>query len=250
MSTDVADAGASGALAGRVILVSGAHGGLGRPAALACARAGATVVLLGRRVPKLNRVYDAIRNDAGGGLPEPMNYPMDLAGATPADMAELAGRIGSTLGRLDGILHCAADFDGLTPLEHTDPALFARALHVGVTARCWMTQACLPLLRRAADASIVFVLDDAPDSIAYRGGYGVAQAAQAGLVAMLHVELQASAIRVSGLRPGPMRTPLRSKAFVEDADMRAAAADAYAGACVSLLSAAGAAHRGTVWAPA
>jgi NAD(P)-dependent dehydrogenase (short-subunit alcohol dehydrogenase family) len=248
VSTDVADAGASGALAGRVILVSGAHGGLGRPAALACARAGATVVLLGRKVPKLNRVYDAIRNDAGG-LPEPLNYPMDLSGATPADMAGMAGRIASTLGRLDGILHCAADFDGLTPLEHTDPALFARALHVGLTARWWMTQACLPLLRQAADASIVFVLDDAPESVAYRGGYGVAQAAQAGLVAMLGAELRASAVRVSGLRPGPMRTPLRSKAFVEDADRRAAAPESYAAACVALLSAAGAAHRGTVWAP-
>ena len=48
------------ALDQRMVLVSGAHGGLGSAAAVACAQAGATVVLLGRKVPKLNRVYDAV----------------------------------------------------------------------------------------------------------------------------------------------------------------------------------------------
>ena len=51
-------------LAGRVVLVSGAAGGLGSAAATACARAGATVVLLGRKLPKLNRLYDAIAQQA------------------------------------------------------------------------------------------------------------------------------------------------------------------------------------------
>ena len=48
------------ALAGRVVLVVGAHGGLGQAASLACAKAGADVVLLGRRVPRLNRLLDAV----------------------------------------------------------------------------------------------------------------------------------------------------------------------------------------------
>ena len=46
------------ALEGHAVLVTGAHGGLGSAASLACARAGATVVLLGRKVPRLNRVHD------------------------------------------------------------------------------------------------------------------------------------------------------------------------------------------------
>src|SRR3546814_2722529 len=68
-------------------------GGLGRPSAIACARAGATVVLLGRKVPKLNRVYDAIAK-SDEALPEPVNYPFDLEGASPDDHADLARRIG------------------------------------------------------------------------------------------------------------------------------------------------------------
>lgn len=245
MATDVQ----SGALQGRVILVAGAHGGLGRAASIACARAGATVVLLGRKVPKLNRVYDAIAK-SGEKLPEPVNYPFDLEGASPDDHAELANRIGDGFGRLDGLLHCAADFRGLTSLERSDPAAFARAVHVNLTARAWLTQACLPLLRKAPDSAVVFVVDD-PGRVggAYWGGYGLAQHAAAALVGMLHAELANSPVRVSGLQPGPMRTSLRAQAYVEEDDREAVEPARYADDCVTLLSTAGVAHRGQVWSP-
>ena len=232
------------ALSGRVVVISGAHGGLGQAASVACARAGATVVLLGRKLPKLNRVYDRIVADGGDAL----LYPLDLEGASPDDYAELASRIETDLGRLDGVLHCAAEFRGLTPLLHTDPAAFARALHVNLTAPWWLTQACLPLLAKAADAAVVFALNDLQQSRqAFWGGYGVAQHGLAALVAMLHAELANGSIRVSALQPGPMRTSLRSTAFVEEDDHVARDPAVYADACVTLLSPAGAAHRGLVW---
>jgi NAD(P)-dependent dehydrogenase (short-subunit alcohol dehydrogenase family) len=234
------------ALKGRVVLVTGAHGGLGSAASLACARAGATVILLGRKVPKLNRLHDAIAGEGAA----PLLYPLDLEGASPDDYAELASRIEAELGRLDGLLHCAAEFRGLTPLEHTDPAAFARAVHVNLTAPWWLTQACLPLLRRAEDASVVFVLDDpARVGQAFWGGYGVAQHGLAALVGTLHAELTNSSVRVSGLRPGPMRTALRAKAYVDDSDREARDPSVYADACVGLLSPEGAMHRGTIFQP-
>ncbi|MCE7031789.1 SDR family NAD(P)-dependent oxidoreductase [Lysobacter sp. GX 14042] len=236
----------SGALAGRVVLVTGAAGGFGSAAARACAAAGATVVLLGRKLPRLNRLYDTI---AASG-PAPLLYPMDLEGATPDDHAELATRIGQELGRLDGVLHCAADFPGLTPLLHTDPAAFARAVHVNLTARAWLSQACLPLLSAAPDAALVFVVDDLERvGKAYWGGYGLAQHAQHALVGMLQAETANSSVRVSGLQPGPMRTGLRARAYVDQHDTRAVDPGRAAEACVTLLSPAGTAHRGRVWAP-
>ncbi len=233
-------------LEGRVVLVAGAHGALGQASALACADAGATVVLLGRKVPKLNRVYDAILR-AGG---EALLYPLDLEGATPDDYAEMAERIGSGLGRLDGVLHCAAEFRGLTPLDNTDPAAFARALHVNVTARWWLTQACLPLLRRAEDSAVVFAIDeDAGRGLPYWGGYGIAQSALNTLMQTLHAELANSSVRVCGIAPGPMRTPLRAKVFVEEDASIARDASVIAPACVHLLSAAGVEQRGQLWSP-
>ena len=239
----------------RVILVTGAHGGLGSAASLACAKAGATVVLLGRKVPKLARVYDAISkhvqaNQQGSGLPEPINYPFDLEGASPDDHAELAQRIGARFGRLDGILHAAASFKGLAGLERTDPATFARDIHVNLTAKAWLTQACLPLLRQATDSALVFAVDDVERvSGAYWGGYGIAQQGTAALLTMLHAELANSSVRVSGLCPRPMRTGLRAMAYVEEDDRHAVLPDRHADDCVTLLSPAGAAHRGQIWMP-
>ena len=244
----MANATAGDALRGRVVLVTGAHGGLGSAAALACARAGATVVLLGRKVPKLNRLYDAMRRRR----PEPLLYPLDLEGASPDDYAELARRIEAELGRLDGVLHCAAEFRGLTPLEHTDPAAFARAMHVNLTAPWWLTQACLPLLASAARMRRWCSRSMIRRGSGRRSGAAMASPStdSAALVAMLHAELGEHFRARHGLQPGPMRTALRAKAYVEDGDRECAGSVGVratpASRCLSPL---GAAHRGTVVEP-
>lgn len=237
----------SGVLDGRVVLVTGAHGGFGSAVAEACARAGATVVLLGHRVPKLNRLYDRLK--AAG--PEPAIYPLDLEGACPDDYLQLAERLGDGFGRLDGLVHCAAEFRGLRPVVHADPADFARSVHVGLTAPWWLTQAVLPLMAKSADAAVVFTLDS-PERVgaAFWGGYGVAQFGLQGVVRILHHELANSTVRVAGIAPGPMRTALRGRAWVEETDRQAADPAVYAPAVVELLSPAGIAHRGEVWAVA
>ena len=237
---------AADALAGRTIIITGAHGGLGAEAAKACARAGATVVLVGRRVPKLNRVYDAVK---ALGI-EPALYPLDLAGADPSDYAVLAAKVATELGGLHGLLHCAAEFTGLAPLEATDPEAFVRNLHVNLTAPWLLTQACLPWLRQVGDSAVVFVTDD-PVRVGkpYWGAYGLAKLALGHLVHQLSAETDATPVRVSGLGPGPMRTDLRARAYADEAQLRVPAPAAYAPACVYLLSAAGVDHRGRVWAP-
>lgn len=237
---------AADALAGRVVLVTGAHGGLGAEAAKACARAGATVVLLGRKVPKLNRVYDAVK--ALG--PEPAIYPIDLAGADPADYAQLAEKVAGELGGLHGLLHCAAEFSGLAPLETIEPEAFVRCLHVNLTAPWLLTQACLPWLRQSGDSAVVFTTDDpARVGKAYWGAYGLAKQGLAALVRQLGAETDQTPVRVAGLEPGPMRTDLRARAYADEAQLRVPGPAAYAPACVHLLSPAGIARRGQVWAP-
>jgi len=73
----------------RVILVTGAGQGLGRVAALAYARHGATIILLGRTVKKLEAVYDEIERTGGA---QPAIFPLDYAKATQADFDALAWR--------------------------------------------------------------------------------------------------------------------------------------------------------------
>jgi NAD(P)-dependent dehydrogenase (short-subunit alcohol dehydrogenase family) len=235
---------AADALAGRTILITGAHGALGEASARACAAAGAVVVLLGRRVPKLTRLYDAL---IAAGAASPALYPLDLEGAGPDDYAQLAEAIERDCGGLDGVLHCAAEFKGLASIENSDPIDLLRALHVNLAAPLLLTRACLPLLRRRADAAVVFVLDDpARCSNAFWGGYGVAKRGLAGLLEILHAETEGSPIRVHGLQPGPMRTPLRARAWFAENPGEVTEAARYAPVCVHLLSAAGVAERGRV----
>lgn len=199
-------------LAGRVVLVTGATGGLGRATALACADAGATLVLLARHRGRLERLHDEIA--ARGG--QAWLQPMDLAGAGVDDHARLAAQLADGPGRLDGIVHCAAAFAGMTPLALADPLRFARELHVNLTARAWLTRACLPLLEQGTRPAALFVMDD-PSRMAqaYWCGYGVAQDGQRALLATWSAELRHSPVRLLGVRPGPMRTALHARAFAE-----------------------------------
>ena len=233
------------ALAGRTILVTGASGALGEAAARACAAAGATVVLLGRRVPKLGRLSDAFHAE---GLPPPAIYPLDLEGATPDDYADLAETLQRDCGGLDGLLHCAAEFKGLASIENSPPEDLLRALHVNLAAPLLLTRALLPVLRQREDAAVVFLLDDpARVGLAFWGGYGIAKHGLAGAVAVLHAETERSSVRVHGLQPGPMRTALRGKAWFAENPGEIPEAARYAPACVALLSPAGRPHRGSVF---
>ena len=231
----------------RVVLIVGASGGLGRASALAAARAGANVVLLGRKVRALEKVYDEIiaLNQTGLNQAAPALYPLDLSGATPRDYEELATTIEREYHRLDGIVHAAAHFDGLRPASEIAPEEWMRALHVNLTAPFLLTQACLPLLQTSADASVVFVLDDpARMGKAYWGGYGAAKHAVAGIASILHEETENSSVRVHALLPAPMRTALRRTAYFGENTVALPTPDASAAAVVYLLGAPGSAARG------
>jgi len=201
-------------LAGRVVLITGAGDGLGRATALACARSGATVVLLGRTVAKLEKVYDEIK---AAGLAEPAIYPLNLAGATWNDYEQLAATLEREFGRLDGLVHCAAHFKGFLPLADVEPKDWLEVLQVNVTAAFALTRHCLPLLRKGAHASVVLVSDACGRAgKAYTGSYGVSKFALEGLMQIWAQELEGEGrVRVNSLDPGPMDTALRRKGFAQ-----------------------------------
>jgi NAD(P)-dependent dehydrogenase (short-subunit alcohol dehydrogenase family) len=199
-------------LAGRTILITGAGDGIGRAISIGFARHGACVVLLGRHVAKLESVYDEI---VRAGAPEPAIYPLDLAGAMPGDHVEVAARIEAQLGSLDGLVHNAALLGDLTPLEEYDPLVWANVMQVNLHAPFLLTRACLPLMKRADRASIVFTSSEVGRRPrAYWGAYAVSQCAIEGLARLLADELgSVSAIRVNAINPGAVRTRMRAQAY-------------------------------------
>lgn len=196
----------------RVVLITGASQGIGRALSLACANVGATVVLLGRTVSKLEAVYDEI---LALNRREPAIYPMDLAGATTADYEELAGRIEDQLGRLDGLVHNAATLGGLSPIEQINPEQWTMVLQTNLTAVFQLTRATLPLLRTSDDASLLFTsAEQGQAGRAYWGAYAVSKFAIEGLTQVVADELENQPnVRVNCIDPGPVRTGLRSSAY-------------------------------------
>jgi NAD(P)-dependent dehydrogenase (short-subunit alcohol dehydrogenase family) len=195
----------------RVILVSGAGDGIGRSAAKAFAHHGATVVLLGKTVSKLESVYDEI--EAAGG-PEPAIYPMHLEGATPHDFNELAHVIDMNFGQLDGILHNAAKMPYLGRIKDYDAEDWMTVMQVNVNAAFLMTQACMVLLEQSTDARVLFTTDSVGrDGKAFWGAYGASKCAIEGLTRILAAELEKTAIRVNAIDPGPTLTAMRKRAF-------------------------------------
>ena len=132
-------------LSGRVIMVTGASGGLGKPLALACAARGATVVLHGRVVRKLEAIYDEI---VAAGHPQPTILPLDLATAAADDFGHVASAIRAQLGRLDGLVHAAAFLGSLGPIEHQSFDAWQKVLRVNLAAAMALTRSMLPLLAR------------------------------------------------------------------------------------------------------
>jgi NAD(P)-dependent dehydrogenase (short-subunit alcohol dehydrogenase family) len=199
-------------LAGRVILITGAGDGIGKAVSIACGTLGATVILLGRTVKKLEKVYDAIVEAKG---PQPAIYSMDLAGATAQHYAELVQNVDKELGRLDGLLHNAAHLKALSSIENSDPQEWAVSFQVNLHAPYLLTRACLPLLRKSADARIVFTAaEQGRRGRAYWGGYAASKAATDCLMEVLADELEATPnVRVNSIDPGPTRTRLRQAAY-------------------------------------
>jgi NAD(P)-dependent dehydrogenase (short-subunit alcohol dehydrogenase family) len=194
----------------RVVLVTGSTGGLGRPLAIACAAAGATVVLHGRIVRKLEALYDEIKR---AGHPEPVILPLDLAKAEAADFANVAAALEAQLGRLDALVHTAALLGSLGPIEHQSFDSWLALLRVNLAAPMGLTRAAMPLLAAAPDAAVVLTLDSrGQEPRAYWGGYAVTKAGLAALAHELADEWENRPnLRVNAVVPGPIRSPLRGQ---------------------------------------
>ena len=194
----------------RVILVTGAGQGIGRTVSIRFAAQGATVILCGRKLDKLEAVYDEIQ---AAGYPPAVLFPLDLEKASEQDFTAMADGIYQQLGRLDGVVHNAAHFDNLSPLEIQTEAQFAKMLKVNLTAPFTLTKACLPLLKRAPDAAVLFTSSSGGhEANAFWGSHGISKQAIEHLVKTWAQELEnIPQVRMNAVVPGAVQSPQRKK---------------------------------------
>jgi NAD(P)-dependent dehydrogenase (short-subunit alcohol dehydrogenase family) len=159
----------------------------------------------------LEQAYDRI---TGAGLPDPALYPMDLSGAGPEHIDDLLSSVEAEFGGLDAVVHCAARFEGLTPLEQVSPQEWLTSIQVNLNAAWLLSAQSLSMLRNSVSGRLYFMLEDLQRTGgAFWGPYGVAKHALKALVGQFAAECRSSSVQVLGINPGPLRSELRSRAY-------------------------------------
>ncbi|MEZ9595791.1 YciK family oxidoreductase [Shewanella sp. 10N.261.52.F9] len=195
----------------KTILVTGAGDGIGKAAAIAYAKHGATVILLGKTVKKLEAVYDLIEQ---AGYPTPAIVPLDLKGATEQNYKDMAETIEEQFGKLDGLLHNASLLGVLGPFEHITMSTVNEVMQVNVIAEIMLTKAMLPIMRKSQSASLLFTSSSVGrQGRAYWGEYAISKFATEGMMQSLAHEYEDTVIRVNSINPGATRTGMRANAY-------------------------------------
>ncbi|WP_028765445.1 YciK family oxidoreductase [Shewanella colwelliana] len=195
----------------KTILVTGAGDGIGRAAALAYAEHGATVILLGKTVKKLEAVYDEIEQ---AGCPTPAIVPLDLKGASEQNYIDMAETIEQQFGHLDGLLHNASMLGVLGPFEHISMDSVKEVLQVNLVAEIMLTKALLPVMKKSPLASLVFTSSSVGrQGRAFWGEYAISKFATEGMMQSIAHEYEGTNLRVNSINPGATRTGMRANAY-------------------------------------
>lgn len=198
---------------GSIWLVTGAAGGLGRALVSAFLDQGCDCIALDRNPRGLNQLHDEL---AAAGRP-PALVPLDMTGAGPDDYAALAEQVSDQFGGLNGVVHAAAHFEALRPLEHQSAEEWFKTLQAGLTGPQFLNAALMPMLRAADPGTIVFVNNaQCLDRPARWGAYGISQAGRRQMAQTLSAELGPRGPRVLEVDPGVFFSPIRSAAWPTD----------------------------------
>ena len=207
-----------GLLSDRIILITGASDGIGRALAIQAAELGGQIILHGRNVKKLEKVYDEI--DSIKSTPRPSIAVVDLASANSNAYESLASNLEQEYGRLDGLVHNAGIIGGRFSIEQYDAVQWQQVMHVNVTAAFALTQVLLPMLKQADDPSVIFTSSGVGRTgRAHWGAYAVSKFATEGLSQVLADEHRSGKLRANCVNPGATRTNMRLEAYpAEDRD--------------------------------
>jgi NAD(P)-dependent dehydrogenase (short-subunit alcohol dehydrogenase family) len=193
----------------KIALITGASRGIGRAAAIACARAGMQVVAIGRAQQALETLDDEIR---GLGALAPTIVPLDLTDFDGID--RLGGALFQRYGRVDCLVHAAAHLGDLMPLAHMTPRIGETMIATNLTATWRLIRSVEPLLLQAPNPRAIFFTSGVvAKPRAFWGLYAATKAATESLVQCWADEVDFKKIVATILNPGPVATAMRNKAF-------------------------------------
>lgn len=199
-------------LGGRTALVTGAGNGLGRAISLALSEAGASLILVGRDLEKLDGVVREVRDSGGAAQP----LVVDVTDPVAVDAA-----IGSIDQEVSILVNNAGVAGPVAPLIDIEPEQWDAVFATNVRSIYLVSRAVLPGMIARGGGDIVNIASVAAKRpLAGRTPYGASKAAVLGLTTTLAAEVAPAGVMVNAVSPGPVEGPRMDRNFRLEADRR------------------------------
>jgi NAD(P)-dependent dehydrogenase (short-subunit alcohol dehydrogenase family) len=186
---------------GKVVLVTGANGGLGTYVTQAFLDAGATVVGTSRKIQQSD-----------------FNSPNFVAISAEISSREsarvLVDQAVTRFGKLDVLAHTVGGFAGGQSIVETDDATLQRMLDQNLNSVFHILRAAIPALRQTGSGRIIAIGSrQALEPGAKVGAYSASKAAMVSLVRTAALENRDAGVTANVILPGTMDTPANRKAM-------------------------------------
>jgi NAD(P)-dependent dehydrogenase (short-subunit alcohol dehydrogenase family) len=186
---------------GKVVLVTGANGGLGAYVTQAFLDAGATVVGSSRKIQQSD-------------FKSPNFTAMPAEISTAENAKGLVAQAVARFGRIDVLAHTVGAFAGGQSIAETDDATFKKMFDLNFNGALYLLRAALPAIRKAGKGRIIAIgsraaVDPGPGV----GAYSASKAALVSLIRTVAAENKDAGVTANVILPGTIDTPANRKAI-------------------------------------
>jgi NAD(P)-dependent dehydrogenase (short-subunit alcohol dehydrogenase family) len=198
----------NGRFSGKLVLIAGGTGGLGRAVSLAFLEEGAKVVVTYRD----QKEFDAVKRAAGGNSPSLTGQVVDVT--NEAAVNRLVDGVLAEYGQLDAVVNAVGAYAGGITLWETDLKVFEQMLALNLRSGYVLARAVVPKMLKQKRGAIVNVASKAAvDHAAGAAAYAASKAAAVAMMDSLAADLKGTGVRVNSILPSIIDTEANRKAM-------------------------------------